>query len=257
MNEHIFHDTTLYITHYNRSASLERLLETIIDLNCVFAEIVISDDGSKPEHINHIKNLQEKFKFRLVSSPVNRGLGNNLNKGLETIETPFILYIQEDFIPTQKFVSIYQSSLDILESDKDIDLIRFYASTTYPYQKFFNADYVELDYHFWKLDYHKIYVYGDQPHVRRNTFLKKFGKYKEGIHGDKTEYAMCISFLQNKGRALLYKDFKSLFTHNNTIFEPSTMARQPLKNSNKFAIRLLRDVYRFIKYNFDIVFMKM
>ena len=256
MNNNTFQEVTLLITHYNRSASLERLLYSIKEINCSFKEIVVSDDGSKPEHLEHINNLLKKINFRLITSPINKGLGNNLNKGLQAINTPYILYIQEDFIPTEKFPQTFNSAIEIMESNNEIDLIRFYSSTRYPYLKIFNNDFSELFYSFWKVNYNKIYVYGDQPNLRRKTFENKFGKYKEGIHGDRTEYAMCISFVQKKGKALIYNDFKKIFIHNNSIFEPSTMTRQSIKNSNIFPMRLIRTTYRFIKYNLDILFMK-
>lgn len=46
-----FPEVTLVITHYNRSTSLERLLQSIKDLKCSFNEIIVSDDGSKLEHL--------------------------------------------------------------------------------------------------------------------------------------------------------------------------------------------------------------
>ncbi len=46
-----FPNVTLLITHYNRSGSLERLLNAFEKLNCSFENIVVSDDGSKAFHI--------------------------------------------------------------------------------------------------------------------------------------------------------------------------------------------------------------
>ncbi len=45
-----FPDITLLITHYNRSSSLERLLAAMQRTQCSFGEIIVSDDGSKPEY---------------------------------------------------------------------------------------------------------------------------------------------------------------------------------------------------------------
>ena len=44
---HFFKDVTLLVTHYNRSRSLEHLLESFLNINCLFEDIVVSDDGSK------------------------------------------------------------------------------------------------------------------------------------------------------------------------------------------------------------------
>ncbi len=98
-----FSTVTLLITHYNRSKSLERLLSAFKQWDCVFGDVVVSDDGSKPEHIEYLEALQQKYPFRLVKTPVNKGLGNNINKGQDAVTTPYTLYVQEDFIPTDLF----------------------------------------------------------------------------------------------------------------------------------------------------------
>src|ERR1700740_3521524 len=66
-----FPDTTLLITHYNRSASLERLLASFRALDCNFSEVLVSDDGSKPEQLEKLRSLQPVYSFRLVTSPKN------------------------------------------------------------------------------------------------------------------------------------------------------------------------------------------
>src|SRR5690606_6352299 len=103
------------------------------------------------------------------------------------------------------------------------------------------------------LKYHKIYRYADTPHLRRSTFLEKFGRYEEGLTGDRTEYKMCISFIQNRGKGLFYNECQSLFIHENSSDEPSTMVRISWKHSNNFFVRILRNIYRQIKYNSDIL----
>src|SRR5690554_1095320 len=97
MPVHRFEDVTLLITHYNRSRSLERLLRAFQDLGFQFGGIVVSDDGSRPEHLERLHLLKEAFNFNLVTTPKNRGLGNNINKGQDAVTTPYTLYVQEDF----------------------------------------------------------------------------------------------------------------------------------------------------------------
>jgi hypothetical protein len=75
-----FHDLTLLITHYNRSSSLAHLLSTFKIQNCVFGDIVVSDDGSKPEHLSELEKLKSVYGFQLITTPINKGLGNNINK---------------------------------------------------------------------------------------------------------------------------------------------------------------------------------
>ncbi|RZK12044.1 MAG: glycosyltransferase, partial [Flavobacterium sp.] len=77
-----FNDITLLITHFNRSKSLERLLSELKKIGCNFTNIIVSDDCSSHEHLDYIQLLEQEFNFKLISGKQNKGLGNNLNKGL-------------------------------------------------------------------------------------------------------------------------------------------------------------------------------
>jgi len=254
MNAFNFHGVTLLITHYNRSSSLERLLNSFESLNCRFDEIVVSDDGSNKEQLAHISNLQQRFSFRLIGAETNQGLGHNLNKGQQAVRSPLTLYVQEDFIPTPLFPENFQNAITLFDEDAKLDVVRFYAYFAYPYLKPIKFGYSEMLIEPWQLNYKKIYAYSDHPHLRRSTFLERFGKYAEGIKGDRTEYRMCVSFIQNHGKGVFFNDFSSLFKQVNSEDEPSTMQRSNLTQSKNPLIKLARDVYRQIKYNYDIHF---
>ncbi|QRR03990.1 glycosyltransferase family 2 protein [Dyadobacter sandarakinus] len=256
---HEFPDTTLLITHYNRSESLERLLASFEKLQCRFGDIVVSDDGSKPEHQDKLQSLKDRFGFRLVTTPVNRGLGNNINKGQDAVQTEYTLYVQEDFEPADIFPAHFKDALSFMREDPKWDIVRFYAYFTYPTLKPFRKGFSEMVYSFWDWNHLKFYYYSDHPHLRRSSFLDKFGRYPEGIKGDLTEYRMAISFLQKKGRGLFFDDFTKLFYQKNSSDEPSTMERANWKLNQNPAIRLARLLYlryRWLKNTLDLVFMK-
>ncbi len=251
-----FEDVTLLITHYNRSESLTRLLTTIAQQGCSFGEIVVSDDSSSEYHIDRIRDLQRELNFTLLTSSRNRGLGHNMNKGQQAVSTPFTLYIQEDFFPAPGFADRLEEALSMLAERPDLDIIRFYAYLRYPYLKEYRNGYSEIKYVPWGADYRKIYCYSDHPHLRRDSFTRKFGTYAEGIAGDRTEYLMCLSFIQNNGKGLFYNDYQGLFQQKNSSAEPSTMDRRSWRNSNNLLIGMLRDLYRQVKYNWDLHFVK-
>ena len=251
-----FNDVSLLITHYNRSESLENLLSAFQSLNCYFKEIVVSDDGSTDFHVNKIKSFQTAFDFKLVTSQKNKGLGNNLNKGQAAVTSPLTLYVQEDFIPTSEFPENFNNALKIFNERKDLDIIRFYAYIKYPYLQNYRDGYSTMLIKPWHADYQKIYYYSDHPHLRRSTFNEKFGKYVEGLKGDRTEYQMCLSFIQEKGKGLFFNDYQSLFVQKNSESEPSTMTRTNLTQSKNPFITFVRYIYRQVKYNYDIAFFK-
>jgi glycosyltransferase involved in cell wall biosynthesis len=250
-NDYFFKDVTLLITHYNRSQSLEQLLRSFEQLHCRFEDVVVSDDGSKPEHIAYLRKLQENFDFQLITTPQNRGLGNNINKGQDAVRTSLTLYVQEDFTPTAIFPDSFSHALAIMQKRQEIDVIRFYAYFEYPYLKNPENGYYEMDFKVWKPGYRKFYAYSDHPHLRRSNFFDKFGRYVEGKKGDVTEYSMMMSFLKKKGKAFFYKDFQGLFIQKNSEAEPSTMKRDVWRESNHFFLEQLRHLYRHLKFNFD------
>lgn len=251
-----FKGITLLITHYNRSKSLERLLFSFRDLGYQFEDIVVSDDGSKPEHITFLKNLQKEISFNLVTTPVNRGLGNNINKGQDAVKTPYTLYVQEDFVPKPLFFEKLKFSYQFLEDKPDFDMVRYYAYFNYPSLRKYTSGFAEMVFNGWSFlgSYRKFYYYSDHPHLRRSNFLQKFGRYAEGVKGDVTEYRMMMSFLKNKGKALFYEDYKELFDQVNSSDEPSTMKRNFWRENGSWAIAALRHLYRHVRFNFDLHF---
>ncbi len=248
-----FSRITLLVTHYNRSTSLERLLRAFADQEIIFGDIVVSDDGSKPEHLERLKSLQSTYPFRLITTSVNKGLGNNINKGQDAVNTPYTLYVQEDFNPFAGYKKHLQDALSITEERADIDMIRFYAYFKYPYLKPYRDGFSEMIFKLWYPGYRKFHCYSDHPHLRRSNFFNRFGRYAEGIKGDRTEFLMAMSFLKNKGKAMFYEDFKGLFDQVNSSDEPSTMKRSDLRQSPNFVIAFIRGIYRNIKHSYDYI----
>jgi len=251
-----FDNVALLVTHYNRSKSLERLLEHFEEVDCSFYEIVVSDDGSKEEHLSYVQNLKARFGFNLITAQVNRGLGNNINKGQNAVTAPFTLYVQEDFIPLPGCDEPIGTALNILESNKDIDTVRFYSYLDYTQKKEYNKDFSEMIFNHLSCNLDKFPMYSDHPHLRRSSFFNKFGAYSEMKNPEKTEFDMMISYLQNKGRGLLYNNFKTVFEQINTVSEPSTMQRTSLRDSNNIFIRAAKYIYRYSLFNYCLYFKK-
>ena len=259
-NQYYFKEVTLLITHYNRSNSLERLLSAFKNENCRFEKMIISDDASKPEHLEKIKNLQKDYSFKLITAEKNAGLGNNINKGQDAVKTPYTLYVQEDFVPTEEFAANFKKAYEIMKEKPELDIARFYAYFKYPYLKPLKDGFSEMIFKSWFPGYMKFYFYSDHPHLRRSNFFEKFGRYAEGINSDKTEYRMCISFIRKKGKGLFYDKFKTLFLQVNSSQEPTTASHRANWRTDKNGLVLMmRALYlqvKYIKCHIDLVFMK-
>lgn len=248
----VFENVTLLITHYNRSGSLKRLIQAFEGLHVRFGNIIVSDDGSAKEHLQQLTNLQQTIPFQLITTPINKGLSNNINKGQDAVKTPYTLYIQEDFVPTEAFPIKFQQSLEIMEERKDIDLVRYWAFGRYPYLKEIRNGFSEMKFSIWKPGYQKFYVYSDACHLRRSTFFNSFGRYiEEGIKSDRAEYLMMMTFIRRKGVAIYYENVRELFSHQNSEEEPSTVTRDFLGTTQNRFISIMRDIYRNIKFNLD------
>nr|MBC7613750.1 glycosyltransferase [Pseudopedobacter sp.] len=255
---YIFEEVSLLITHYNRSKSLERLLQYFVDEQLVFGEIIVSDDASKAEYQPHLKQLKEKYSFKLVSAPVNKGLGNNINKGQDQVTKPYTLYIQEDFLPKPLFFEKLQVALNFMNADKGIDFIRFYAYFKYPHLKPVSDGFSEMIFnhsYIWE-GYRKFYLYSDHPHLRRSNFHDKFGRYDEGIKPDRTEYNQMMKVLAKGTKSYFYDDFKSLLDQLNSEEEPSTVKRNFWRNNAGFFISFTRHLYRYLRFNTELLIFK-
>jgi glycosyltransferase involved in cell wall biosynthesis len=248
-----FNNVSLLITHYNRSQSLKRLLESFQQLGCSFDAIIVSDDGSQPEHLTRLQEWQTTYSFALLTTPSNKGLGNNINKGQDAVRTPFTLYVQEDFEAKSAFVTTFQKAMEIIQQNPTVDTIKFYAYFFYPYRKLYTDQFYELIFKPWAWNYFKYYQYSDHPHLRRSNFLQKFGRYPEGVNGDETEYHMCLSFLKHKGKAIVHHSLNEVFDQINTPVEPSTANfRHVWRTKKNIITRLVRAFYlqcKTIKYH--------
>jgi glycosyltransferase involved in cell wall biosynthesis len=249
-----FETISLLITHYNRSRSLERLLTTFQRLNCTFGAIIVSDDGSKTPQLDYVKNLQPLFSFQLVTAPVNKGLTHNINKGQDAVKTPYVLYVQEDFDPTEAFPRHLADALAIMEERADADMMRFYAYFKYPHLVPYKKGFSEMTFNFWKPGYKKFYQYSDHPHLKRSSFPEKFGRYIEGTGTEEGEYLMMMTFLKKKGKAFFYENFQELFVQKNSSDEPSTVNRKTLRRSDNVFIGFIRLCYRHLKLNINYLF---
>lgn len=257
-NSKYFEDVSLLITHYNRSKSLERLLSAFKTAGYSFYDVVVSDDGSKTDHINAIIGLQKEYSFTFVPAEKNGGLGSNINKGQDRIKSKYTLYVQEDFIPLENFEKPFRDGLSILESDNDADTVRFYSYLDYPKKKSFKYGFSEMIFDPWSTNIDKFPMYSDHPHLRRSNFFEKFGRYAEGKNPEKTEFDMMMSFLQRGGKAYLYDDYKIVFDQINTSSEPSTMLkdRRFWRNNNSLLLRCARYLYRLVLTNYSLLLKK-
>ena len=256
---YLFNDITLLITHYNRSYSLEKLLKSFVSIEVSFAEIIVSDDGSNENHIKYLHQLKVHHQFNLLTTPLNKGLGNNINKGQDAVKTKYTLYIQEDFVPELKLIKKLKIANQFLEEDDDLDFVRFYAYTLFPNLIPYKEGFSLMTFNhfaFWET-YRKFYIYSDHPHLRRSTFLEKFGRYTEHTRSDRTEYNMMMQVLSVGVKAYFYKEYKSLLEQENSVTEPSSVKRNFWRENQNILITIVRHIYRYLRFYLELIIFKL
>ncbi|GHB61454.1 glycosyltransferase [Persicitalea jodogahamensis] len=251
MHTHSFPEITLLISHYNRSQSLARLVHLVDELGLEFGNIIVTDDGSRPEHVEKLQNLQREKGFTLLTVPKNMGMGHNFNKGQDAVKTEYTLFIEEDFVPNPSFVPALSKALSILKENPEMDIARFYAYFKYPYLRPIGDGFAEMQFSPFKAGYRKFFMYSDHPHLRRSTFFQKFGRFREDTRPDKTEYLMMMSFLHNKGKGVFFEAYQDLLTQSNSSEEPSTISREFWRQTDNIFVTAARNLYRHFKMNRD------
>lgn len=127
----------------------------------------------------------------------------------------------ELFLPTDVFPAGLRAALEIMESRRDVDMVRLFAAVKYPHLKPYKLGFSEMIFRLASPGSGKFFYYSDCPHLRRSNFFKKFGRYAEGVKQVKGEKYMAMAFLQARGLAF-QPDENNLFVHENTEDEPST-----------------------------------
>ena len=92
--EHFGFEVSLLVIQYNASFSrIKKTLESILHQEKIHYEIIITDDGSKNNYADEIKELFNNYCFtdyKLVMNPINRGTVSNYNSGLAVVEGEYI-----------------------------------------------------------------------------------------------------------------------------------------------------------------------
>ncbi len=182
---------SILITHYNRPKALAKCIEALRGFGFdVPFELVVSDDGSSAEVQETVKTLSIDT---LVTTNVNQGLANNINKGLKACNGTFLLYVQEDFIIDSNFHQVFNEGLVLLKA-KTLDMVRYRAN--YRFEKLLacSKHVYEIPKFSFKNFHINTFRYSDHPFLTTLQFYETFGYYLEGtsVGYGETEFAIRI-----------------------------------------------------------------
>src|SRR5690349_4879015 len=88
---------SIVVPTYNRLASLQECVESILRQFYEGLELVIIDDRSTDDTSVYLQNLQREHNFiRVLFNSVNKGVNYSRNQGIKAATKPYILFIDSD-----------------------------------------------------------------------------------------------------------------------------------------------------------------
>jgi alpha-1,3-rhamnosyltransferase len=186
---------SVLIPTYNPKATLEITLNSIIKQDFLDKEIIVIDDNSDAAHICYLKDLNRKFKFKLILLDTNSGgCARPLNIGIRSSNGKYIsICAQDDFYLPQKLSKQYS----LLEGRQDCAMIYSDCFVTY-------GDGVELSieprtpkrrqgYIFEDLLFQRFYIPSPTVMIRRDVALQ-LGGFDENLFIEDWDMWMRVAF---------------------------------------------------------------
>jgi glycosyltransferase involved in cell wall biosynthesis len=88
---------SIVVPTYNRLASLQDCVESILTQFYEGLELVIIDDRSTDDTSAYLQNLQRKHDFiTIIFNSINKGVNYSRNQGIKAATKPYILFIDSD-----------------------------------------------------------------------------------------------------------------------------------------------------------------
>ncbi|MFK7782438.1 glycosyltransferase family 2 protein [Psychroserpens sp.] len=188
---------SILITHFNRPEALAICIEAIIKIEFpIPIELVVSDDGSQLKYLDQLQDLPIDT---LVTTPVNKGLASNLNRGIKACKGDYILYVQEDFIIKPEILNVLPESFELLNS-KQLDMVRFRANYVFSHL-------IPLTNHVSRIPKFSIrnfnintFQYSDNPFLSTPAFFERLNYFLENSSGPYGETEFAIRVLKSKSK---------------------------------------------------------
>lgn len=199
--------SVVFVT-YERPDLLRRTLLTFRS-NTAYPnlELIVADDGSGPATQAAIRAMPFDL-FKLASR--NRGLGANLNAGLEAARGDFVLVLQDDW-DCHGPPDYLRRAVELLRSRPDIGIVRFYGAPL-PQEESGGG---LAPGGMVRSDAEGPLGYSDTPHLRSRACLERLGSYREDLWMEdcELEYVARFSGQGEFGVAALRDSYNKVFVH--------------------------------------------
>lgn len=210
MGKSVWPAVTIQICTYNRWDEIRRTL-VALRRNLIYPEEslrwLICDDSTPGDYrervFSFMRNELGVGNFGVITTPQNGGWGANVNNGLRRIDTPYIFFVEDDYLLTRELN--LQVGIALLERNNTIGLLRYRAIAGDTNIICFLH---ETDIGTWLPDYchglglpgklawwrisprsESLWLYSHGPHLKTRGFHQYYGNYPEGLKLGATEEA--------------------------------------------------------------------
>jgi glycosyltransferase involved in cell wall biosynthesis len=112
---------TVLMPTYNVAQWVDEAIQSVLNQTYSDFELLVVDDGSSDDTIAHIKAIDDK-RIRIAAFPDNVGLADNLNRGLDLINTELVARMDGDDIAEPDWL---ETGIKTLDTHPDIDICSF------------------------------------------------------------------------------------------------------------------------------------
>jgi hypothetical protein len=143
----------------------------------------------------HLEDYCKQIDLPLVYRERKANLGEMMNDAMNASKTKYTMIVQDDWY--LEHPCDLSPGINLMEKHPQIDIIRY----SWPGETMITP---KGDLEGWrKLDPKGMWPYGDDPHIRRDTFKKRFGPYYTGLRHGSSESDMVYRFGDRNAFVLL------------------------------------------------------
>lgn len=119
---------SICILCYNAEETISRALNSALDQDYPYKEIIIVDDASTDSSLRILKKLRKEYNFRLIEHAHNKGQGAARNAAIEAATGEFVVFFDDDDVSTPQRASQQMNTIAAFETSLRTKKIACYAS---------------------------------------------------------------------------------------------------------------------------------
>lgn len=112
---------TVLMPTYNVAPWVEEAIHSVLNQTYRDFELLVVDDASTDDTLDHVRSIQDP-RIRIASFPDNVGLAENLNRGLDLIDTELVARMDGDDIAEPDWL---ETGVHVLDSMPAVDICSF------------------------------------------------------------------------------------------------------------------------------------